>query len=66
MTIIIIIMCVQEDPSEWTMNLHPGPDCSVGYSANEAMNWDGTTSSGRENEDRYKGYLVQNPSNLNP
>ncbi len=45
--------CVQDERSAWTTQLEPGPDCSIGHSTNEAMNWDGTSSSGRQNEDRW-------------
>ncbi len=53
----MIVLCAslfspQDDRSAWTANLDPGPDCSIGQSTNEALNWDGTASSGRPNEDR--------------
>ena len=41
------------DPDKWTLNLPPGPDCSVGYSSNEFVSEDGSSLPGRENEDKY-------------
>ena len=40
------------DPDKWTLNLPPGPDCSVGYSSNEFVSEDGSSLPGRENEDK--------------